>query len=98
MRKLPRRRREDGGDAEAPAVVDRVGKIAHVVDGGVSGRGSQRFVLRLLDRYRSAEESETGTAARDGSPPSPPLFPVVGTSGTTSGSSSGSRLGVSEET
>ena len=49
MRKLPRRRREDGGDAEAPAVVDRVGKIADVVDGGVPGRGSQ-WVGVLLNR------------------------------------------------
>ena len=59
MRKLPRRQREDGGDAEAPAVVDRVEKIADVVDGGVSGRGSQRFGVLLNGEMDDAVVGKT---------------------------------------
>ena len=59
MRKLPRRRREDGGDAEAPAVVDRVGKIADVVDGGVSGWGSQWFGVLLNGEMDDAVVGKT---------------------------------------
>ena len=71
-------------------------------DCGRRGRGRPRpgksVGRRPPKRVVDAAHSEMGTAARDGSPPSPPLFPVVGTSGRTSGSSSGSRLDVSEET